>query len=91
MPSKLKQRRLRRLKDDVAWWRAEAEYCKARLLELAGELDNARQQIIRVPMPVPVPAPILNLVEKPTSEPAICVKCNDGTRDGCSSCAYKIS
>lgn len=91
MPSKLKLRRHRRMRADILWWRAEAEYCKARLLELAGELDNARQQIIRVPMPVLVPESILDLVEKPTSEPAICVKCNDGTRDGCSSCAYKVS
>ncbi|UXY12034.1 hypothetical protein N7922_05770 [Kosakonia sp. ML.JS2a] len=91
MASKLKLRRQRRMREDILWWRAEAEYCKARLLELAGELDNARQQIIRVPMPVLVPESILDLMEKPTSEPAICVKCNDGTRDGCSSCAYKIS
>ena len=34
MPSKLKQRRLRRLKADLAWWREEAEDCRSRLLEL---------------------------------------------------------
>ncbi|VVT49188.1 hypothetical protein UYSO10_2699 [Kosakonia radicincitans] len=45
----------------------------------------------RVPMPVLVPSPIINLVAPATSEPKICVKCNDGTRDGCSSCAYKVS
>lgn len=91
MPSKLKLRRQRRMREDILWWRVEAEYCKTRLLELAGELDDARQQIIRVPMPVLVPAPIISLVENPNSEPAICVNCNDGARDGCSSCAYKIS
>ncbi|MCL6744399.1 hypothetical protein [Kosakonia sp. R1.Fl] len=89
MASKLKLRRQRRLRKDVIWWRAEAMGCKARLLELAKLMEEAKRQ--RVPMPVLVPAPIMKLVEKPTSEPAICVKCNDGARDGCSSCAYKIS
>lgn len=56
MPSKLIQRRLRRLKADLAWWREEAEVCRSRLLELAGEIDRARAQIIRVPMPVVVPS-----------------------------------
>lgn len=56
MVSKLKQRRLRRLKADVAWWREEAEDCRSRLLELAGEIDRLRALVIRVPMPVVVPA-----------------------------------
>lgn len=56
MVSKLKQRRLRRLKADVAWWREEAEDCRSRLLELAGEIDRLKKQVIRVPMPVVVPA-----------------------------------
>lgn len=89
MPSKLKQRRLRRLRDDMLWWRAEAMDCKARLLELAKLLEEARRQ--RVSMPVLVPVRIIQQLAPATSEPAICVKCNDGTRDGCSSCAYKIS
>lgn len=55
MVSKLKQRRLRRLKADVAWWREEAEDCRSRLLELAGEVDRLRALVIRVPMPVVVP------------------------------------
>lgn len=55
MVSKLKQRRLRRLKADVAWWREEAEDCRARLLELAGEIDRLKNLVIRVPMPVVVP------------------------------------
>lgn len=55
MVSKLKQRRLRRLKADVAWWREEAEDCRSRLLELAGEIDRLKKQVIRVPMPVVVP------------------------------------
>ena len=59
MPSKLKQRRLRRLKADLAWWREEAEDCRSRLLELAGEIDRVRAQIVRVPMPVVVPSALI--------------------------------
>ncbi|EOX2565495.1 hypothetical protein ACPDTC_000199 [Escherichia coli] len=55
MVSKLKQRRTRRLKADVAWWREEAEYGNRRILELAGEIDRLKKLIIRVPMPVVVP------------------------------------
>ncbi len=55
MVSKLKQRRVRRLKSDAAWWREEAEDCRSRLLELAGEIDRLKNQVIRVPMPVVVP------------------------------------
>ncbi|MGY5368781.1 hypothetical protein ACXGQP_15725 [Enterobacter oligotrophicus] len=56
MASKLKKRRMRRLKADVAWWREEAEDCRSRLLELAGEIDRIKKLVIRVPMPVMVPA-----------------------------------
>lgn len=56
MVSKLKQRRMRRLKADVAWWRDEAEDCRSRMLELAGEVDRLKKLVIRVPMPVVVPA-----------------------------------
>jgi len=55
MVSKLKQRRVRRLKANVAWWRDEAEDCRSRLLELAGEVDRLKKLVIRVPMPVVVP------------------------------------
>lgn len=55
MVSKLKQRRMRRLKADVAWWREEAEYCHSRMLDLAGEVDRLKKLVIRVPMPVVVP------------------------------------
>lgn len=55
MVSKLKQRRMRRLKADVAWWRDEAEDCRSRLLELAGEIDRLKKLVIRVPMPVLMP------------------------------------
>lgn len=55
MVSKLKQRRLRRLKADVARWREEAEYGNRRILELAGEIDRLKNLVIRVPMPVLIP------------------------------------
>ncbi|MEQ4451645.1 hypothetical protein ACFX4S_21035 [Kosakonia sp. YIM B13605] len=88
MPSKLKLRRQRRLREDVAWWRAEAIDCKARLLELAKLLEEAKRQ--RVPMPVLVTARIIKQMAPATSEPEICLKCNDGARLGCSSCAYRL-
>ncbi|EMM1340932.1 hypothetical protein R5P09_003207 [Enterobacter roggenkampii] len=59
MVSKRKQRRMRRLKTDLAWWREEAEDCRSRLLELAGEIDRVRAQIVRVPMPVVVPSALI--------------------------------
>ncbi|AGN84935.1 hypothetical protein H650_06995 [Enterobacter sp. R4-368] len=88
MPCKLKQRRLRRIREDMLWWRAEAMDCKARLLELAKLLEEARHQ--RVPMPVLVTARIIKQMAPATSEPEICLKCNDGARLGCSSCAYRL-
>lgn len=45
MPSKLKQRRLRRLKDDVWWWREEAKDLHARVMEQANEIAELRQQL----------------------------------------------
>lgn len=58
MVSKLKQRRSRRLKADVAWWKAEAQDWKDIALEHAAEIDRLRALVIRVPMPVVVPADI---------------------------------
>ena len=55
MVSKLKQRRLRRLKADVAWWKGEASDLYARVMEQADEIAELRKLIIRVPMPVVVP------------------------------------
>lgn len=62
MVSKLKQRRLRRLKADAAWWREEAEYGNRRILELAGEIDRIKKLVIRVPMPVVVPVQVAAFV-----------------------------
>jgi len=56
MVSKLKQRRVRRLKADVAWWRAEATDLHARVMEQANEIAELRLLVIRVPMQVVVPA-----------------------------------
>ena len=62
MVSKLKQRRLRRLRDDVYWWREEAKDLHARVMEQADEIDMLRRLVIRVPMPVIVPAEALNAI-----------------------------
>lgn len=56
MASKLKKRRLRRLKADVAWWKGEASDLYARVMEQADEIAELRRLVIRVPMPVVVPA-----------------------------------
>ncbi|MEJ8326070.1 hypothetical protein WKI40_23355 [Kosakonia sacchari] len=90
MPSKLKLRRQRRLREDLIWWRAEAQDWKEIALEHADEIAVLRQQVFRVPMPVLVPAPLMKLVATVTSDPEICLKCNDGARLGCSSCAYRL-
>ena len=45
MPSKLKQRRMRRLRDDVAWWMAEARDWKQIALEHADKLAEMRRQM----------------------------------------------
>lgn len=60
MVSKLKQRRLRRLKADVSWWIAEAQDWKQIAMEHAAEIDRLKKLVIRVPMPVVVPADITN-------------------------------
>lgn len=60
MVSKLKQRRTRRLKSDVAWWRAEANDLHARVMEQADEIDKLKKLVIRVPMPVVVPAEVVD-------------------------------
>lgn len=61
MVSKLKQRRTRRLKSDVAWWRAEASDLHARVMEQADEIAELRRLVIRVPMPVMVPTEIMSI------------------------------
>lgn len=70
MPSKLNQRRTRRLKADAAWWRAEATDLHARVMEQADEIAELRRQVIRVPMPVIVPSEVIaKLTMERASEP----------------------
>lgn len=45
MTSKLKQRRMRRLRDDVVWWKAEARDWKQVALEHADNLEEMRRKI----------------------------------------------
>lgn len=45
MPSKLKQRRMRRLRDDVAWWQAEARDWRQIAFEHADKLAEMRRQM----------------------------------------------
>ncbi len=86
MPSKLKQRRLRRLKADVAWWREEASDLHARVMAQADEIAELRRLVIRVPMPVMVPKEMVHQLYR--TDTKICRTCNDGLRGGCSSCAF---
>lgn len=88
MPSKLKQRRLRLLTADVAWWREEASDLHARVMEQADEIAELRRLVIRVPKPVLLPIKMAHQFYY--TDTKICRTCNDGLRGGCSSCAlYK--
>lgn len=86
MVSKLNQRRTRRLKSDVAWWRAEAADLHARVMEQADEIAELRRLVIRVPMPVVMPKEMIHQLFH--TETKVCHTCNDGLRGGCSSCAF---
>lgn len=86
MPSKLKQRRTRRLKSDVAWWMAEAADWKQIAMEHALEIERLRALVIRVPMPVIVPRDMAHQLYH--TETIRCRTCNDGLRGGCSSCIF---
>ena len=86
MPSKLKQRRTRRLKSDIAWWMAEAHDWQQIAMEHADEIDRLRNLVIRVPMPVIVPRDMAHQLYH--TETKRCRTCNDGLRGGCSSCIF---
>ncbi|WP_433670440.1 hypothetical protein [Klebsiella michiganensis] len=45
MPSKLKKRRNRRLRDDVDWYKAEAMDWQKRVFELADEVAALREKL----------------------------------------------
>ncbi|EFM0018488.1 hypothetical protein DI17_004355 [Escherichia coli] len=68
--SKLKQRRTRRLKSDIAWWMAEARDWQQIAMEHADEIDRIRNLVIRVPMPVVVPAQSAAFIGIDLSDPA---------------------
>lgn len=86
MVSKLKQRRTRRLKADVAWWMAEARDWQQIAMEHADEIDRLRNLVIRVPMPVIVPRDMAHQLYH--TETKRCRTCNAGLRGGCSSCIF---
>lgn len=98
MSSKLKQRRLRRLKSDVAWWRDEANDWKEIALEHAAEIERLKGQVshvevshvevIHVVLPMMVPPAVIEGMKAKRVEHQLCLKCNDGARGGCSACAY---
>ncbi|EGO8462043.1 hypothetical protein ERU12_01050 [Escherichia coli] len=89
MSSKLKQRRWRRLKADVAWWRAEAGDLHARVMEQAdimaeqaNELADLRRQLA---IECGVEADKTTSQWKPANKCEVCV---EGARGGCSTCAF---
>lgn len=88
MPSRLKQRRLRRLKSDVAWWHEEANEWKKIAMEHAAEIEQLKRQVIHVVMPMMVPPAVIQDMKARRVEHALCLKCNEGARGGCSACAY---
>lgn len=90
MPSKLKQRRKRRLKADVWWWQQEAADWKQIAMDQAAEIDRLRSQVIHVVMPMMVPPAVIEGMTARRVEHELCLKCNDGARSGCSACTYNI-
>lgn len=84
MLSKLKQRRQRRLKADVAWWRAEARDLHARVMEQADELADLRRQLAIERGAAAVPQ-----ATSPWRPAERCVVCVEGARGGCSTCSFK--
>ncbi len=89
MPSKLKRRRWRRMRDDLAWYKDEAKDLHYRLMELADEVANLRKQTLPVSKTVIAKLKIYE-TDKDDRDHQLCKRCNDGIRGGCSSCAYNI-
>ncbi len=91
MPSKLKRRRWRRIREDLAWYKSEADDWKAIALEHANELSVLRRHSLHVPLPVLIPVEIVHQLNVGKhKDHSLCKTCNDGLRGGCSSCAYNI-
>ena len=91
MASKLKQRRLRSIKSDVAWWRAEAGDLHARVMEQAdimaeqaNELADLRQQLA-----IERGAAAVTQATSQWRPAERCVVCVEGARGGCSTCSFK--
>lgn len=85
MPSKLKRRRWRRMRDDLAWYKDE--HC--RLMELADEVANLRKQILPEYKTVIAKLKMYE-TDKDDRDHQLCRRCNDGIRGGCSSCSYNV-
>ncbi|HBY8313553.1 TPA: hypothetical protein MI840_21415 [Klebsiella pneumoniae] len=89
MPSKLKRRRWRRMRDDLAWYKDEAKDLHCCLMELADEVANLRKQILPVSKTVIAKLKMYE-TDKDDRDHQLCRRCNDGIRGGCSSCAYNV-
>ncbi|EKK3979889.1 hypothetical protein SMC27_000308 [Cronobacter malonaticus] len=91
MPSKLKQRRWRRLKANVAWWRAEAGDLQARVMEQADIMAEQANELADLRRLLAIERGVA--ADKTTSQwqpAARCEVCVEGTRGGCSTCAYNL-
>ncbi|HBY6171256.1 TPA: hypothetical protein MI381_23760 [Klebsiella pneumoniae] len=89
MPSKLKRRRWRRMRDDLAWYKDEAKDLHCRLMELADEVANLRKQILPESKRVIAKLKMYE-TDRDDRDHQLCRRCNDGIRGGCSSCAYNV-
>lgn len=89
MPSKLKRRRWRRMRDDLARYKDEAKDLHCRLMELADEVANLRKQILPEYKTVIAKLKMYE-TDKDDRDHQLCRRCNDGIRGGCSSCAYNV-
>lgn len=89
MPSKLKGRRWRRMRDDLAWYKEEAKDLHCRLLELADEVANLRKQILPGSKLIIAKMKIYE-TDKDNRDHQLCRRCNDGLRGGCSSCSFNV-
>ncbi len=66
----------------------EAETLARFALEHAAEIERLKGQMIHVVLPMMVPPAVIQDMKARRVEHALCLKCNEGTRGGCSACAY---
>lgn len=90
MPSKLKQRRLRRIKSDAAWWRAEAGDLHARVMEQADIMAEQANELadLRRQLAIERGASAETKTTSAWTPAARCDVCVEGARGGCSSCVF---